>query len=159
MATVEVGKARLRKASSSCTVGSRRQSLTAQLTRSARRFSAAVAPQLTKLDFLPVLQSHHCLVIRIADVTQAKACSETTNLLQLQTAIKQYIVKNNVQFSPIDFEITDVNDARILNVSLHPDEMVLAEGARRIFSITFDESDPEEYGTVIAKIRHPISGK
>lgn len=78
--------------------------------------------------------------------------------MQLQAAIERYVVKNIVQFSPIDFEVTDTNNIRILNVSLHPEEMVLTEGARRIFSVTFDDSDPEEYGTVIAKIRHPISG-
>lgn len=78
---------------------------------------------------------------------------------QLQAAVERYVVKNIVQFSPIEFEITDLNDMRVLSVSLYPEEMVLhADGAKRIFSITFDDSDAEEEGTVIAKIRHPMSG-
>ncbi|KAK6111171.1 hypothetical protein QQG55_42610 [Brugia pahangi] len=127
-------------------MNSRKHSLTAQLTRTARRFSTTVAPQLTKLDPLPLLQYYKMLNIRLVDVAQ------------LQAAIKGYIIKNIVNFSPIDFEITDENNVRVLSVSLRPEEMILSKGIKRIFSITFDDSDPEECGTVIAKIRQPISG-
>lgn len=48
----------------------RRHSLTAQLTRSARRFSAAFVPQFTKLDPIPILQKYLCLKIRIIDIRQ-----------------------------------------------------------------------------------------
>ncbi|EJW88348.1 hypothetical protein WUBG_00740 [Wuchereria bancrofti] len=135
------------KSSCSSTMNSRKHSLTAQLTRTARRFSTTVAPQLTKLDPLPLLQYYKMLNIRLVDVAQ------------LQTAIEGYITKNIVNFSPIDFEITDENNVRVLSVSLRPEEMILAKGIKRIFSITFDDSDPEECGTVIAKIRQPISGQ
>lgn len=80
------------------------------------------------------------------------------HILQLQAAVKGYIIKNSVNFSPIDFEITDANNVRVLSVNLYPDEMILSKGTKRIFSITFDDTDPEECGTVIAKIRHPLSG-
>lgn len=124
----------------------RRQSLTAQLTRSARRFSAAVAPQLTKLDILPILQKYLVLDLRINDITQ------------LQAAVEQYVVHNGVQFNPIDFEITNEDSSRVLSVSLHPEEMVLTEGARRILSVTFADSESEEEGILLSKIRHPVSG-
>lgn len=64
-----------------------------------------------------------------------------------------------MSFSPIDFEITDANDMRVLSISLHPEEMILSEGTRKILSIAFDGSDPDECGTVIATIKHPISGQ
>lgn len=79
--------------------------------------------------------------------------------MQLQAAIEGYIIKNSVNFSPISFKITDANDVRVLTVSLHPEEMILSKGTKKIFSVTFDDSDPEECGTVIAKIRHPLSGR
>ncbi|VDK64499.1 unnamed protein product, partial [Anisakis simplex] len=50
--------------------GARKQSITAQLTRSARRFSAAVAPQFTKLDAFPLLQKYRSLHLRICDISQ-----------------------------------------------------------------------------------------
>lgn len=64
-----------------------------------------------------------------------------------------------MNFSPIDFEIMDANNICVLNVSLHPEEMILSQGTKKIFSITIDDPEPEEHGTVIAKIRHPISGQ
>lgn len=78
--------------------------------------------------------------------------------LQVQAAVEGYIVKNNVNFDPIDFEVTDVNNAHLLSISLHPEEMILINGTKKIFSITFENSDPKENGTVIAKIRQSISG-
>uniref|UniRef100_A0A0M3ICK8 Uncharacterized protein n=1 Tax=Ascaris lumbricoides TaxID=6252 RepID=A0A0M3ICK8_ASCLU len=127
-------------------VGSRKQSITVQLTRSARRFSTVLAPQFTKLDPLPMLQKCRSLHIRISDITQ------------FEVAVERYLANNAVQFSPIDFEITDENNKRIFNVSLHPEEMVLAEGARRIFTLTFGESSSDDNESVISKIRHPVSG-
>ncbi|OZC11019.1 F-box domain protein [Onchocerca flexuosa] len=143
---MESNKNQVRRSSCNSTSNSRRQSLTAQLTRTARRFSAALAPQLIKLDPLPILQNYEMLNIRL------------TNVTQLQAAIQRYIIKNGVSFSPIDFEVTDENDMRVLRISLHPEEMILSEGTRKILSITFDDSDPDECGTVIATIKHPISG-
>ncbi|KAL3982810.1 hypothetical protein ACH3XW_48615 [Acanthocheilonema viteae] len=125
---------------------SRKHSLTAQLSRTARRFSATVAPQLIKLDPLPLLQNYEMLNIRLA------------NNEQLQAAVEGFIIKNNVNFNPIDFKITDANNVAVLSVSLHPEEMILSKGTKKIFSITFGDSDSEECGTVIATIRHPLSG-
>ncbi|KAM3725951.1 putative F-box protein [Dirofilaria immitis] len=146
MVDMESNKNQIRRSSCSNTVNSRKHSLTTQLSRTARRFSVALAPQLTKLDPLPLLQNYEMLNIRLANATQ------------LQAAVQRYIIKNSVNFSPIDFEITDANDFRLLSISLYPEEMILSKGARKIFSITFDDSDHAEYGTVVAKIRHPISG-
>ncbi|EFO24250.2 hypothetical protein LOAG_04230 [Loa loa] len=144
---MESGNNRSHKSSCTSMVNSRRQSLTAQLSRTARRFSATLAPQLTKLDPLPLLQNYEVLNIRLV------------NIAQYHAAIEGYVIQNNVNFSPIDFEITDENNVRVLSISLHPEEMILSNGTSRIFSITFDDCDPEERGTVIAKIRQPISRK
>uniref|UniRef100_A0A915PXL3 Uncharacterized protein n=1 Tax=Setaria digitata TaxID=48799 RepID=A0A915PXL3_9BILA len=146
---MESSKNRSRKnscSSSMMMMNTKKHSLTAQLTRTVRRFSAAVAPHFTKLDPLPLLQNYHKLNMRMV------------NIAQLQAAVERYVIKNSTNFNPIDFEITDAKGSRVLSISLYPEEMVLFEGTKRIFSITFDDSDPEEYGTVISKIRHPLSG-
>uniref|UniRef100_A0A0R3RX12 Rep_fac-A_C domain-containing protein n=1 Tax=Elaeophora elaphi TaxID=1147741 RepID=A0A0R3RX12_9BILA len=143
---MELGKNRPRTSSCGSTTNSRRQSLTAQLTRTARRFSATVAPQLLKLEPLPLLQNYEMLNIRLAKVEQ------------LQAAVEGYIIKNSVNFNPIDFEITDANNVCVLRASLHPEEMILSKGTKKIYSVIFDDLDSEECGTVIAKIRHPLSG-
>lgn len=123
-----------------------RHSITAQISRSARRLSAAVVPALTKLDPLPLLQKHTSLCLRIADIAQ------------LLAAVEQYVVHNAVQFSPIDFEITDEKDMLVLRARLHPEEMVLVEGGKKIFSLTFSEPGSEDTMNVLAKIKHPVSG-
>lgn len=46
----------------------RKASVSAQLSRTARRFSTVIAPQLTKIDMIPALQKHRKLIIKIADV-------------------------------------------------------------------------------------------
>lgn len=40
-----------------------------QITRTARRFSTVIAPQLTKIDLIQLLQKHCKLFIQIADLT------------------------------------------------------------------------------------------
>ncbi|KAI6192486.1 hypothetical protein M3Y99_01932900 [Aphelenchoides fujianensis] len=73
----------------------RKASVSAQLTRQARKFSAAFVPQLTRLDPITTLTKRRKLLIRIADIEQ------------LQQALKQYIVHSSGFFDPIDFEILD----------------------------------------------------
>jgi hypothetical protein len=51
----------------------RPSSVSAQLTRTARRFSAAIAPQLTKVDGVPILQKFKRLVIRISDIEKVSS--------------------------------------------------------------------------------------
>lgn len=46
----------------------RKSSVSAQITRTARRFSTVIAPQLTKIDIIQVLQKHRKLLIQIADL-------------------------------------------------------------------------------------------
>lgn len=70
MIDMESSKNRIDQSSCSSTVNSRRHSLTAQLTRTARRFSATVAPQLTKLEPLPLLQNYKMLNIRLKNIEQ-----------------------------------------------------------------------------------------
>lgn len=43
-------------------------SMSAQLQRTARRFSSVIAPQLTKFDFVPCLQASTEMLIRIVDI-------------------------------------------------------------------------------------------
>uniref|UniRef100_A0A0N5AQJ6 Phospholipid scramblase n=1 Tax=Syphacia muris TaxID=451379 RepID=A0A0N5AQJ6_9BILA len=124
----------------------RRHSLSAHLSRSARRFSAVVAPQLTKLEPLPILQTYPMLNLRIVNRTQ------------LNDAIDQYIIHNGVRFSPIEFEITTSNEQRILNVVLSPDEMTLSDGLKRVLTISFNDSDNDGDGVSICQIKHPVSG-
>lgn len=46
----------------------RKPSVSAQLTRTARRFSTVIAPQLTKVEQINILQKYQKLTLRIADV-------------------------------------------------------------------------------------------
>lgn len=48
----------------------RKPSVSAQLTRTARRFSTVIAPQLTKVDQINILQKNQKLSLRIADVVR-----------------------------------------------------------------------------------------
>uniref|UniRef100_A0A914IA80 Uncharacterized protein n=1 Tax=Globodera rostochiensis TaxID=31243 RepID=A0A914IA80_GLORO len=144
----------------------RKSSVSAQLTRTARRFSTVIAPQLTKLDAVPVLQKHQRLLIRIADISK------------LQEAIKQYVLHNGRLFDPVEFEIRADDDAGagppLLTAQFYAEEIVLFDGTKRLLSISL--SDPSEQdllqrfnssasvmksldeGSVLAKVRHPISG-
>ena len=46
----------------------RKASVTAQMFRTARRFSTVLAPQLTKLEQIPALMKYKRLIIRIANI-------------------------------------------------------------------------------------------
>ncbi|GMR48283.1 hypothetical protein PMAYCL1PPCAC_18478, partial [Pristionchus mayeri] len=123
----------------------RRQSVTAQIQRTARRFSAALVPQLTKLEILPILDKIRGVEIRITDFSK------------YATAQQQYILHNSVQFAPIEFDIFSLEDGRpILSVSLFPEEIVVNEGQKRIIAISLNEDDA--IGTHIAHMKHPVSG-
>ncbi|VDD91561.1 unnamed protein product [Enterobius vermicularis] len=124
----------------------RRQSISAQISRSARRFSAAVAPQLTKLEPLPMLQNYSLLNFRIVDIKQ------------FNTAIEQYAVHGCVQFEPIEFEITTNSDQRILKILLTPDEMTLNDGVRKILTLSFHDSNNDDNGTPMSQVKHPLTG-
>ncbi|PIO66054.1 hypothetical protein TELCIR_12247 [Teladorsagia circumcincta] len=50
----------------------RRQSMTAQITRQARRLSTVIAPQFTKIEPVNILQKVEGVEIRISDMTQKK---------------------------------------------------------------------------------------
>lgn len=71
----------------------RKHSVSAQLTRTARRFSTVIAPQLTKLEPVPTLQRHQKVRICIS------------NIQKLNEAIKQYVLHGGRLFDPVEFEI------------------------------------------------------
>ena len=93
----------------------RKHSVSAQLTRTARRFSTVIAPQLTKLDAIPCLQRHQRLRIRIADIQK------------LNEAIKQYVLHNGRLFDPVEFEIRTeeegADEQMILNAQFYAEEV------------------------------------
>ncbi|XGW30973.1 hypothetical protein V3C99_009716, partial [Haemonchus contortus] len=122
----------------------RRQSMSAQISRQARRLSAAIAPQFTKIDSVNILQKVDGVQIRISDMTQ------------YQQAVGQYVLRNSVQFDPIDFDIIDPSGSRIMQASLYPDGMTLNEGKRKICDITL--ANDEDSLNFIAKITHPVTG-
>lgn len=142
----------------------RKHSVSAQLTRTARRFSTVIAPQLTKLEPVPALQRHQRLRIRIGDIQK------------LNEAIKQYVLHNGRLFDPVEFEVRAEEDGEeqlLLTAQFYAEEIVLFEGSKRLLSISM--TDPAEAdllnrfntsgsgpwgsdGPVLAKVRHPISG-
>uniref|UniRef100_A0A915DAZ2 Uncharacterized protein n=1 Tax=Ditylenchus dipsaci TaxID=166011 RepID=A0A915DAZ2_9BILA len=127
----------------------RKPSVSAQLTRTARRFSTVIAPQLTKVEQINLLQKYRKLVIKIADVGR------------LQDAIKQYVLHNNVHFDPVEFHIScnEGSEHLVLMAQFYSEEIVLFEGTKRLLSICL--TDPLESsieGVTVAKVRHPISG-
>lgn len=152
----------------------RKHSVSAQLTRTARRFSTVIAPQLTKLEPIPVLQRHQRLRIRIADIQK------------LQDAIKQYVLHSGRIFDPVEFEIRAEEDTGdgppLLTAQFYSEEIVLYEGNKRLLSISLTDpfeadllnrfntsgsannnhpaygSGGDADGPVLAKVRHPISG-
>ncbi|KAI6192823.1 hypothetical protein M3Y99_01918200 [Aphelenchoides fujianensis] len=127
--------------------GMRKASVSAQLTRQARKFSAAFVPQLTRLDPITTLTKRRKLLIRIADIEQ------------LQQALKQYIVHSSGFFDPIDFEILDEQtEVVVLTAQLYADELVLFEGTKRLLTICLAEADTDADDSTVAKIRHPVSG-
>jgi hypothetical protein len=98
----------------------RKHSVSAQLTRTARRFSTVIAPQLTKLDTIPCLQRHQRLRIRIADIQK------------LNEAIKQYVLHNGRLFDPVEFEIRTeeegADEQTILNAQFYAEEVINDKG-------------------------------
>uniref|UniRef100_A0A7E4VXR4 Pkinase_fungal domain-containing protein n=1 Tax=Panagrellus redivivus TaxID=6233 RepID=A0A7E4VXR4_PANRE len=123
--------------------------MTAQISRTARRFSTVIAPQLTKLDPVPCLQSYTKLLISIVDITK------------LHNALENYILHNATVFEPIDFEVTYQSNSTpgiVLRAQIYVDEVVLFENQKRLVSVTLADPDSGLDGPTVAKIRHPISG-
>ncbi|KAK6058394.1 hypothetical protein COOONC_04036 [Cooperia oncophora] len=54
----------------------RRQSVTAQISRQARRLSTVIAPQFTKIEPVNILQKVEGVEIRISDITQGNSIEE-----------------------------------------------------------------------------------
>ncbi|KAK5965255.1 hypothetical protein GCK32_016563 [Trichostrongylus colubriformis] len=135
---------RARIQSNKVSMAGRRQSMTAQITRQARRLSTVLAPQLTKIEPVNILQKVEGVEIRISDMTQ------------YQQAVSQYILRNSVQFDPIDFDITDHTGYRIMTASLYPDGMMINEGKRKICDLTL--ASDEDSANLVAKIAHPVTG-
>ncbi|CAD6196154.1 unnamed protein product [Caenorhabditis auriculariae] len=123
--------------------GRRASSVTAQISRQARRFSTAIAPQLTKIEPVAVLQKLEQVQIKISDMAQ------------LQRAVEQYVMRNSVQFEPVEFDIFDKEGYRIMQASLYPEEVILQEGSRKICEISL--IDPDDASSVL-KIKHPVTG-
>jgi len=131
----------------------RKASVTAQMFRTARRFSTVLAPQLTKLDQIPALQKYKRLIIRIA------------NIERLQDAIKQYVLHTHIHFDPVEFEVRSdgggpLSNQLVFTVQFYAEEVVLYEGTRRLLSISITDPDSPAPGDgpVVAKVRHPLSG-
>ncbi|CAD5220798.1 unnamed protein product [Bursaphelenchus okinawaensis] len=125
----------------------RKASVSAQLTGFARKFSAAIAPQLTKLDPVASLVRRRKLSIRIGSMSQ------------LQTALKQFVLHNSANFDPVEFEIYDEQiDQVVMTAQFFAEEVIVFEGTRRVLSVVLAESDPDADHFTLAKIRHPISG-
>uniref|UniRef100_A0A914CME4 C-type lectin domain-containing protein n=1 Tax=Acrobeloides nanus TaxID=290746 RepID=A0A914CME4_9BILA len=115
----------------------------AQLSRTARRVSNVIAPQLTKIEPVYCLQNHKLLRIQIVDITK------------FQHAMESYVVHNAVNFEPVDFDIVDWSTNEVLlKAQLFAEELVILEGQRRLMSVILaDQESP-----FIAKIRHPVTG-
>ncbi|CAJ0602708.1 unnamed protein product [Cylicocyclus nassatus] len=124
-------------------MSSRRQSVTASLSRQARRLSAALAPGLTKIDPVNILQKVEGVEIKLSDKTQ------------LQRVVNQYILRNDVNFEPVEFNILDPGGYPIMQASLYPEGFVVTESKRKIceVSVVGDDDSP----TCIAKIKHPVT--
>ncbi|CAJ0928612.1 unnamed protein product, partial [Mesorhabditis belari] len=120
----------------------RRTSVSAQISRTARRLSAAIAPHLARLENIGSLDHVEGIQVRLV------------NIQQVEEAMEKYILRNAVHFSPIDFDVTDLNGHKILRAILSPEEIVIFEGSRRILSVHSDENE-QSYS---AKVKHPISG-
>ncbi|TMS39479.1 hypothetical protein L596_005993 [Steinernema carpocapsae] len=124
----------------------RKTSVSAQLSRTARRFSTVIAPQFTKIEPIPQLQRHKTLHLRVNDVQK------------IQNAMDEYVLHNAVQFDPIEFDICNEDHCKVLSAHLYAEELVIMDGSKRLVSIVIAESEHEYNGSLIAKVRHPISG-
>ncbi|KJH41097.1 hypothetical protein DICVIV_12938 [Dictyocaulus viviparus] len=121
----------------------RRHSMTAQISRQARRFSAAIVPQLTKIEPINSLLKTQFVQIKLSDIKQ------------YQSAVDKYITKNSVWFDPVDFDIIDSSGRRIIQASLFPEGLSVREGKRKVYDISFSDEDA---ATCIAKIKQPVTG-
>ncbi|ETN68347.1 hypothetical protein RB195_001022 [Necator americanus] len=124
-------------------MAARRQSVTAQISRQARRLSTVIAPQFTKIEPVNILQKVEGVEIRLSDTAQ------------YQRAVEQYIMRNSVQFDPVEFDILDPGGYRIMQASLYPDGLMVHEGKRKVceLSLANDEDSP----CCIVKIKHPVT--
>ncbi|VDP36104.1 unnamed protein product [Heligmosomoides polygyrus] len=102
-----------------------------------------IAPQFTKIEPINILQKVDGVEIRISDMAQ------------YQRAVNQYVLRNAVQFDPIEFDIIDSSGYRVLQASLYPDGVSLNEGKRKLCEVVLahDEDSPH----CIAKITHPVT--
>ncbi|CAB3409104.1 unnamed protein product [Caenorhabditis bovis] len=125
------------------TGGRRTSSVTAQISRQARRFSTAIAPTLTKIEVVHILQKLDSVHIKLNDISQ------------LQAAIENYVMRNSVQFDPVELDIYNKEGYRFMQASVFPDEIILQEGHKKICEITLIDN---EDSTNILKIKHPVSG-
>ncbi|KAJ1350179.1 hypothetical protein KIN20_005908 [Parelaphostrongylus tenuis] len=134
---------RPKKQSTDPTMTGRRHSMTAQISRQARRLSAAIAPQLVKIEPLNTLQNIQRVDIKLSDINQYRR------------AVDQYVLKNSVQFDPVDFDVIDPDGQHIIRASLYPEGLAVREGKRKVYDLSFiDEDSPN----CIAKIKHPVTG-
>ncbi|KAK0399454.1 hypothetical protein QR680_003058 [Steinernema hermaphroditum] len=124
----------------------RKSSVSAQISRTARRFSTVIAPQFTKIEPIPQLQRYRALHIRVNDMSK------------IQHALSDYVLHNAVQFEPIEFDIYNHDCCKVLSAHLYAEELVLMDGSKRLVSIVMSESETDFNGLLTAKIRHPISG-
>ncbi|CAI2351575.1 unnamed protein product [Caenorhabditis sp. 36 PRJEB53466] len=123
--------------------GRRTSSVTAQISRQARRFSTAIAPTLTKIEAVHILQKLDEVRVKMNDVAQ------------LQGAIEHYVLRNSAQFEPVELDIINKEGYRIMQASVYPDEIVLQEGSKKICEVTL--IDLEDTSNLL-KIKHPVSG-
>ncbi|CAP26446.2 Protein CBG05904 [Caenorhabditis briggsae] len=123
--------------------GRRTSSVTAQITRQARRFSTAIAPTLTKIEAVHILRKLDEVRVKMNDVAQ------------LQGAIEHYVLRNSAQFDPVELDIINKEGFRIMQASVYPDEIILQEGSKKICEVTL--IDMEDTSSLL-KIKHPVSG-
>ena len=122
-----------------------------QLVRGARKLSAAVVPQLTRLEPLTPLGTRRAVLIRLASTSH------------IQRALHQWIVANAGVFDPIEFSIVDALAPQtiLLRAQLFADELVVLLGARRVLSVCLVEADATasvaDEAAILAKIRHPVT--
>ncbi|KAI6175667.1 hypothetical protein M3Y97_00715200 [Aphelenchoides bicaudatus] len=125
----------------------RKASISTNITRTARKFSCALVPQFIKLEPINALSKRTKLLLRISDIEQ------------LQTALKQYVLHNAGHFDPVEFEVVDEqNDIVILTAQFQPEEFIVYEGTKQVLSIFLAEADPDADEFTVCKLRHPLSG-
>ncbi|EYC40390.1 hypothetical protein Y032_0614g681 [Ancylostoma ceylanicum] len=121
----------------------RRQSMTAQISRQARRLSAVIVPQFTKIEPVNILQKVEGVEIRLNDMAQ------------YQRAVDQYIMRNSVTFDPVEFNVLDPGGYRIMQASLYPEGLHVYEGKRKVCEVSL--ANDEDSPSCIAKIKHPVT--